>query len=241
MARPFGNDDRRRVEPDIDRPAAFGDVGDDLHADPAAGKPRHRDAVQAEIDQLLGVRGIEDRDADGDERRVGEIDGGRGLRAVVVAGERDRAALGRSAGEIGVAECVARAVDAGTLAVPDAEHAIDGRAGKAGQMLGAPDRGRGEVLVEAGAEDDVVLLERGAGAPQLDVVAAHRRAAIAGNVAAGVEARRRVAQALLDRQANERLHAGHVEPAFRRRIAEFEGRLRPGERDGHESFLPRLA
>src|SRR5208283_1444886 len=149
----------------------------------------------------------------------GEIDGGRGLRAVVVAGERDRAALGRNAGEIGVAQRVARAIDAGPLAIPDSEHAIDGRAGKVGQLLRAPDRGRGQVLVEARAEDDVVLFEDGAGAPELDVVAAHRRAAIAGNVPAGVEARRGVAQALLDWQANERLHAGHVEPAFRRRIA----------------------
>ena len=78
---------------------------------------------------------------------------------MVVAGERDRAAFGRSAGEIGVAQRVARAIDARPLAVPDAEHAIDRGAREAVQVLGAPDRGRGKVLVEAGAEDDVVLLE----------------------------------------------------------------------------------
>ena len=180
-----------RVRSDIDRAAAFGDVGDDLHADPAAGKARHGDAVQAVVEQLLGVRRIDHRHADGDERRVGEIDRGRGFRAVVVAGERDHAALGRSAGEIGVAQGVARAVDARPLAIPDAEHAIDGRAGKAVEILRAPDRGRGEVLVEAGAEDDVVLLEQRRRAPELDVVAPERRAAIAGNISAGVEALRR--------------------------------------------------
>src|SRR5208283_264773 len=128
----------------------------------------------------------------------GEIDGGRGLRAVVVAGERDRAALGRNAGEVGVAQRVARAIDAWPLAVPNSEHTIDGRAGKVGQLLGAPDRGRGQILIETRAEDDVVLLEQRRRAPKLDVVATQRRAAIAGDVAAGVEARRRVAQALLD-------------------------------------------
>ena len=82
-----------------------------------------------------------------------------------------------------------------------------------------------------------MLLEQRRRAPKLDVVATQRRAAIAGDVAAGVEARRRVAQVLLDRQANKRLHAGHVDPAFRRRIAGVESRRRPGERDGHQSFL----
>ena len=241
IARPFGDDDLRRVGPDIDRAAALGDVGDDLHADPTTGKPRHGDAVQAVIDQLLGVRRIDHRHADGDERGVGEIDRGRGFRAVVVAGERDRPALGRGAGEVGVAQGVARAIDARPLAVPYAEHAIDGRARKAVEILRAPDRRRGEVLVEARAEDDVVALQQRPRAPEFDVVAPERRAAIAGNISAGVEALVGVAQALLDRQADERLHAGHVEPALRRFIAGVESRLRSGEGDGHESFPPRLA
>ena len=240
VAWPFGNDDLWRVRSDIDRAAAFGDVGDDFHADPAAGKARHGDAVQPVIEQFLRVRGIDHRHADGDERRVGEIDRGRRFRAVVVAGERDRAALGRSAGKICVTQGVARAVDARPLAVPDAEHAIDGRAGKAVEILGAPDRGRGEVLVESGAEDDVVALEQRRRAPELDVVAPERRAAIAGNISAGVEALGGVAQALLDRQADKRLHAGHVEPALGRVIAGVESRLRPGEGDIHESVPPRL-
>src|SRR6185437_11078147 len=104
-----------------------------------------------------------------------------------------------------------------------------------------PDRGGGEVLVEAGAEDDVVLLELRRGAPELDVVAPQRRAAIAGNVAAGVEARRGVPQALLNRQAHQRLHAGQVDPALGRRVAGVESGLRPGEGDGHENNPLRVA
>ena len=56
---------------------------------------------------------------------------------MVVTGECDRAALGRNAGEIGVAQRVARAIDAWPLAIPDSEDAIDSRAGKVGQLLGA--------------------------------------------------------------------------------------------------------
>ncbi len=237
FARPLGNDDRGRVRADIDRAAALGDVGDDFHPDPAAGKARHRDAVQAEVDQLLGVRRIEDGHADRDERGVGKIDRRRRFRAVVVARERKRSALRRRSGEVGVPQRVARAVDAGALAVPDAEHAIDRRAGKARHVLRAPDGGRGEVLVEPRAEDDVVPGEDRACAPQFDVVSAHRGTAITGNIAAGVEAGRRVAKALLDRQAHERLHPGHVEPALGNGPAVLEGRLRAGERNSHASVL----
>ena len=110
--------------------------------------------------------------------------------------------------------------------------------GKVVQLLGAPDRRRGEVLVEAWAEDDVVLLELRRRAPQLDVVAPERRAAITGNVPAGVEARRRIAQALLNGQAHQRLRPGHVDPALGRGIAGVESRLRPGEGDGHDNIPP---
>ena len=237
VARAIGNDDRRRIGADIDGAAALGDVGHHLHADPAAGKARHGDAEKAEVDQFLGVRRIEDGHADGDERGVGEIDRGRGSRAVIVAGQRQRPALRRSAGEIGVTEGVAGPVDARTLAVPDAEDAIDRRPGEARQMLRAPDRGRRQILVEAGTEDDIAPLEDVAGAPELDVEAPHRRAAVAGDIAAGVEAGRFVAQALLDRQTHQRLHPGHVEPAFGGEPAVFQRCLRTGKRGGHANVL----
>ena len=154
---------------------------------------------------------------------------------MVVAGQRQRPAFGRGAGEIGVAQRIPGPVDARALAIPDAEDAIDRRAWKARQVLRAPDRGRREVLVEPRAEHDVVALEDVAGAPKLDVEAPQRRAAIAGNVTAGIETRGAVAQALLNRQAHQRLHAGHVEPAFWRQPAVLERRLRPDGRLSHES------
>ena len=51
--------------------------------------------------------------------------GGRGFRGVVVAHQGEHAAVLRGTGKIGVAEHVARAVDAGAFAVPHAEDAIE--------------------------------------------------------------------------------------------------------------------
>ena len=106
---------------------------------------------------------------------------------MVVAHQGEHAAVLRGAGEIGVAEDVAGAVDARALAVPHAEHAVVLALAAQLGLLRAPDGGRGEVLVQAGLEQDVVLIERGLGAHELLVEPAERRAAIARDVAGGVE------------------------------------------------------
>ena len=77
---------------------------------------------------------------------------------MVVAGQRNHAAVARSAGRVGMLERIHRAVDAGALAIPDAEHAIDLGAGKHADLLAAPDGGRRQILVETGGELDVMLL-----------------------------------------------------------------------------------
>ncbi|MGY3395218.1 hypothetical protein ACVWW6_007809 [Bradyrhizobium sp. USDA 3311] len=131
---------------------------------------------------------------------------------MVVAGQRQHAAIERGAGRIGVLERVNRAVDAGALAVPDAEHAIDLGAGKQPDLLAAPDRGRSQVLVQAGHEGDVVLLEERLRPPQRVVVHAERGTAVAGDEAAGVEALKPVAFALQHGQSNQGLRAGQEDP-----------------------------
>ena len=105
-------------------------------------------------------------------------------------------------------------------------------------ILRAPDRGRGDVLVEARAEDDVVLLEQGRRRARARCRSAPAASRDSRNIPAGVETRGVVAQPLLDRQANERLHPGHVEPALGRFRSEIESCLRPGEGDIHESIPP---
>ena len=74
---------------------------------------------------------------------------------MVVAHQRQHAAMLGGAGEIGVAEHVAGAVDAGPLAVPDGEHAVVLAFAAQLRLLGAPQRGGGELLVDAGLEQDV--------------------------------------------------------------------------------------
>ena len=110
-------------------------------------------------------------------------------------------------------EHVAGAVDPRALAVPHAEHAVVSALAVQLGLLGAPERGRGEVLVDRGPDDDVVLVEEAPRGGELLVEAAERRAAIAGDVARGVVAGREVAPALQHRQAHQRLDAGQEDPA----------------------------
>ena len=188
-------------------------LGDHLHADPAAGVARHRDAEQAHLDHFVDAGGIEIGHQRRDEGVVGLMRHGGGFGAVVVAGETQHAAvLGRARG-IAVAEHVAAAIDAGALAVPDADHAVVAGARRQIELLRAPDRGGREVLVHAGLEFDVVLLEMFARGEQLLVVAAERRTAIAGDEARGVETGGAVAADLRHRQAHQRLDAGQEDVA----------------------------
>ncbi len=73
-----------------------------------------------------------------------------------------------------MAEDVAGAVDARALAVPHAEHAVVFAFAAQLGLLRAPDRGRGEILVEACLEEDVVLVEVGFGPHELLVEPAER-------------------------------------------------------------------
>ena len=132
---------------------------------------------------------------------------------MVVAGEAQHAAVLGRARRIAVAEDVAAAVDAGALAVPDADHAVILGAGRQIELLRAPDRGGRQILVHAGLELDVVLFEMLSRGEQLLVVAAERRAAVAGNEACGVEAGGAVAPDLRHRQADQRLDAGQEDVA----------------------------
>ena len=89
---------------------------------------------------------------------------------MIVAGERQYAAVPLGAGRIGVLQGVDRAVDTRSLAVPDAEYAIDLGARKQSDLLAAPHRGRSQILVQARNEGDILRLQEGFGAPQRVIV-----------------------------------------------------------------------
>src|SRR5262249_16738302 len=144
----------------------------------------------------------------------GLVGGGGGFGGVVIAHQRQHAAVLRGAGEIGMAEDVAGTVDAGPLAVPKAAHAGELALPAQVLLLPGPDRRRGDVLVEAGLEADIVFVERALRADELLIERAEGGAAIAGDVARAIEAGAAVALLLHQAQSHDRLEAGHENPAF---------------------------
>src|SRR5262249_12701625 len=101
---------------------------------------------------------------------------------------------------IGIAmlQRVAGAVDAGTLAVPEAEHALNLAPRIGLDLLRAEDCGRCEVFVDGRQEFDPALFQEFFRAPELEIDAAERRAAIARDEACGVQSVGAVAIALLE-------------------------------------------
>jgi hypothetical protein len=206
--------ERHAVRIDRDRARAFHRLGDGLEADPAARIARHGPAQEAEIEHVLHPGRVEHRHHGGDEGVVALVRQGRGARRVVVAGQRQHAAVLAGADDVGVLEDVAAAVDARPLAVPHAEHAVVFGAREQVDLLGAPDRGRRHVLVQPGLELDVVVLEHPLRPPEVEVERAQGRAAIAGDITRRVEAGGEVALALHDGQADQRLHPGQKDPSL---------------------------
>ena len=135
----------------------------------------------------------------------------------------------------GIAGC-AGAIDPRPLAVPHAEHAGILALAMELRLLGPPERGRGEVLVDPWLKDDVVLVEKPFRRRHLLVEAAERRAAIAGDVARGVVAGLKVALALEHRQPHQRLDAGQENPAPVLGVLVVEGDF--GKRHDAVSFRP---
>ena len=145
-------------------------------------------------------------------------DGG-GFGRRVVAREGQDAPKRRDTGAVRVAQRVAAAIDAGRLAVPDAEDALVLRAFPQTRHLATPDRGGGEVLVQGGAYDNVRRVQPCLLLRQLLVVAAERGATIAGDETCRVEPGSRIQLTLQQRQADQRLDAGQQ---HRRGAAGFE-------------------
>ena len=198
---------------DVHRCRALHDVGDALEPHPAARIAAHRKTVQAEVEDFLHVRGRQHRHADRLENKVRLGGLRRGLRAMVIARKRNHATVLGGARAVRMAKDVSAAIHAGPLAVPDAEHAVVLRPREEVELLRAPERGCGEILVQPRLEADVVCLQMFFRAPQRLVIAAERRAAVAGDVPRRVQTGGDVAPALHDRQAHQRLGSGDENPA----------------------------
>lgn len=86
-----------------------------------------------------------------------------------------------------MAEDIAGAVDTWPFAIPEAENTIEPALAPHFGLLRPPDRGRGEVFVEAGLEDDIARRQRLFGAQEIEVETAEGRAAIARDEAGGIQ------------------------------------------------------
>ncbi len=224
-----GGEELARVG-DADGGGLLGGFGGGFQRGPEAGEAGEGDAGEAEIENILGGSGVQHRDHDALEDVVGLVRVGGGMRGVIVTGYRQHATVPGRAHKIGAAERIRGAVHTRALAVPHAEHAIDLLAREGVQLLGAKDHGGGHVLVQAGLKLDVVAVEQLLALPQLPVQAAERRAAIAGDEAACIQAGQHVQPLLLQQHPHQRLDAGQQhrlvevgEPALQRDARKIDG------------------
>ena len=89
-------DDLHAVDAAVDDAGRLHRLVHALERGPGAGEARHRPAVERVVDDLLHAGRIEDRHHHVDEMEFGLMRGGRGFRGVVVAHQREHAAvLGR--------------------------------------------------------------------------------------------------------------------------------------------------
>ncbi len=210
-----------------------------LEGDPAAGIARHGPAIEAHIEEFLHARRVQYRDAGIHEGVFALMRGGRGFAGVIVAGQKQHAAVLGRAGKVAVTKHIAAAVDARTLAVPHGKDAVVFRIAKEIELLAAPDGGGREILVDPGLELDVVFLEEFFRLPHGEIDAAQGRAAIAGDIAGGVEAGREIALALHHRQSHQGLGPGDEDPAAFQPVfvVECDGVERHGPSRGAGFFL----
>src|SRR5262249_215486 len=200
--------DARPVRTEYDGLSSVAEVGDALEAHPGAGQPRERNAVQAQLEELGNGGRKEHRHAAGDEVPLAVVRQSGAFCLWVVGCQRQHRRVPGTAAQVCVLEDVKAAVDSGTLAIPDADHAVVAGAEDLGH-LAAPDVGRGELLVEARDEADPELVQVTPRLHQGEVITAQRRARIAADEDPGFETGATLAPHLPDRQPAQRLDAGH--------------------------------
>ena len=210
----FGDDDVDAIRINLHRGRRFHHFLNRLHARPQARETAHGKGVQAHVQNVLHIAGEEHRRAAGLEDVIALVRRGGGFADVVIARNRNHAAMLRGARHVRVLEHVRAAIHTRPLAVPDAKNAVELLAlGIQIQLLRAPD-GRGtQLLIHAGLKDDVVRLHVLLGRPQRLVIRAQRRTTVAADKTSRVQPLLRITQTLQHGQANQRLHTAHERAA----------------------------
>jgi hypothetical protein len=130
--------------------------------------------VQAELEDVLRIGGRKNGHADLGHRHFRAGRHRRRLGDGVVADQSQDPSRGGRAAEVRVADGIGRAVQTGRLAVPDPDDTVTGRRADDRGELRALHRVDAQLLVDAGTEHDVVLLQEPALSLQLEVVARQR-------------------------------------------------------------------
>ena len=221
----------RPVRGQVDRGRSVRDRGDDLQPHPQPRCPGQLDRVPAEIEHVLAVRRVQVRDGHVGQRAVRRAGQGRGLGGGVVADQDQRAAPWVGAHQVPVPQRVGGPVQAGRLAVPDAEHPVAGGAGERAGELAALDRGGGRFLVQSRDERDIVRVEQLLQPAELLVVAGQRGPLVPGDERPDVQAGGQVAPVLVDGQPGQGLDPGQLHPSRGSGVPVTQ--LRAGRRFGH--------
>ena len=203
--REIGRDKGYTVGTAIDDCRGFDRVLHRLQTDPEAGKPAERVAVEPVIEDFLHPGGRNDRHIGIDQRPFALMEDGGGFTRVVVPHGHQDATVFRGARHVGVTHGIPGTVDARPLAVPETEDPVEAPLAPQFGLLGAPERRRREILVQALFEAYVVFAQRLFGAAHLHVDGAERRTAIAGDIARGVQSCLPVPRLLRQHEADEGL------------------------------------
>jgi hypothetical protein len=147
------------IQSGIDTSDPVGDGGDDLQADPATGVAGKPEGMDPEIEHVLLIGRVEHRDAGIFERVLAVARQRRRLGRGIVATEQNHATVGSRPHRVPVLEDVTGTVQAGCLAVPDADHAVDAGVGDGRTHLTAPGGGRRHLLVEPRTMKDSAVRE----------------------------------------------------------------------------------
>ena len=134
--------------------AAVYDIGGEFQRHPQSAEARHRDAVQAQAQNVLRVGGGEHRHTQFGERPLRAARHRRALGGRVVADEREHPTERGGAAEVAVPQGVGGPVEARRLAVPIGGHPVDGAARPGARELRAEHGVGGQFLVDGGPEDD---------------------------------------------------------------------------------------
>ena len=196
------------VQPHLDRRGPVHDVGGQLDPGPQPAEPRQRDAVQAQVQDVLRIGRGQHRHADLGHGHLGAARHGRGFRDGIVAHQDQHTPGGVRAAEVAVPQCVGRPVQPGGLAVPDPDDPVAGLVRRRRRELGALDGVGAQLLVDGGPEHHRAALQELPLAPDLQVIPRERGPLVTGDEGGRGQAVPLVELMLIDRDPDQRLQPG---------------------------------